>query len=97
MVLDQFAHVLLAGGPPYGAARWLFDLADHPNHYLKLTSCTVEQSAGKGSDFPAHYGPISALVKAAKAALACLSETDRAAIFAGTARRLYPALAGKAD
>ena len=48
-----------------------------------------------GSNFPAHHGPMSSLVDAAKSALACLGEADRAAIFAGTARKLYPALAGK--
>lgn len=118
IVLDHLARVSLAGGPPYDAAKWLFDLADRPNLYLKLTSRTVEQSGDKGStpeeffprivkaygadriawgsNFPAHHGPMSALIDAARLALACLSEADRAAIFAGTARKLYPALAGKA-
>lgn len=117
IVLDHLARVSLAGGPPYDAAQWLFDLADHPNLYLKLTSRTVEQSAEKGStpeeffprivqaygagriawgsNFPAHHGPMLALVDAAKAALACLSEDNRAAIFAGTARILYPSLTRK--
>ncbi len=118
IILDHLARVSLAGGPPYDAARWLFDLADHPNLYLKLTSRTVEQASEKGStpadffprivaaygadriawgsNFPAHHGPMSALVSAAKEALACLGEADRAAIFAGTARRLYPTLTRQA-
>ncbi len=115
IVLDHLARPVLSDGPPYGAARWLFDLAKYPNLYLKLTSRTVEQAADGqstpqaffprlvaafgadriawGSNFPAHAGPMSHLLDAAKQALACLSETDRAAIFSGTAGRLYPALA----
>jgi L-fuconolactonase len=118
IILDHLARVSLAGGPPYDAARWLFELADHPNLYLKLTSRTVEQSSEKGStpedffprivaaygadriawgsNFPAHHGPMAALVDAAKSALECLSAADRAAIFAGTARTLYPSLTPKA-
>jgi L-fuconolactonase len=118
IILDHLARVSLAGGPPYDAARWLFELADHPNLYLKLTSRTVEQSSEKGStpedffprivaaygadriawgsNFPAHHGPMAALVDAAKSALECLSAADRAAIFTGTARTLYPSLTPKA-
>jgi L-fuconolactonase len=114
IILDHLARPVLSDGPPYDAARWLFDLANHPNLYLKLTSRTVEQSAegastpaqffprliatfgadriAWGSNFPAHAGPMSRLLEAAKAALACLSEEHRAMIFAGTARRLYPTL-----
>lgn len=47
-----------------------------------------------GSNFPAHEGPMSRLLHEAHEALACLSNEDRAAIFAGTAKRLYPKLAG---
>jgi predicted TIM-barrel fold metal-dependent hydrolase len=46
-----------------------------------------------GSNFPAHAGPMSRILDAARRALACLSAADRAAIFSGTARALYPALA----
>jgi L-fuconolactonase len=46
-----------------------------------------------GSNFPAHAGPMSRLLSEAREALACLSASDRAAIFAGTALRLYPVLA----
>jgi len=46
-----------------------------------------------GSNFPAHEGPMSRIVDAARGALACLSAADRATIFSGTARTLYPALA----
>lgn len=46
-----------------------------------------------GSNFPAHEGPMSRLLHEAEEALACLSAEDRAAIFAGTAKRLYPTLA----
>jgi predicted TIM-barrel fold metal-dependent hydrolase len=115
IVLDHLARPVLTDGAPYEAAHWLFDLAPHPNLFLKLTSRTVEQAAtgaatpdtffprlvkafganriAWGSNFPAHAGPMSHLVDDARRALACLSETDQAAIFSGTARRLYPALA----
>lgn len=115
IILDHLARPALSDGPPYRAARWLFDLANYPNVFLKLTSRTVEQAAegastpqeffprlvaafradriAWGSNFPAHAGPMSRLLEEARHALACLSGADRAAIFAGTARRLYPALA----
>jgi predicted TIM-barrel fold metal-dependent hydrolase len=48
-----------------------------------------------GSNFPAHAGSMKHLLEEAQHALACLSESDRAAIFGKTARRLYPALNGK--
>jgi predicted TIM-barrel fold metal-dependent hydrolase len=115
IILDHLARPVLSDGPPYRAARWLFDLAVHPNIFLKVTSRTVEQAAeGRstpqdffprlvaafgaeriawGSNFPAHAGPMSRLLDAARQALACLREAERAMIFAGTAGRLYPALA----
>lgn len=115
IILDHLARPVLADGAPYGAARWLFDLAVHPNIFLKVTSRTVEQAAAGrstpqdffprlveafgaeriawGSNFPAHEGPMSRLLDAARQALACLGEAERAMIFAGTAARLYPALA----
>ena len=46
-----------------------------------------------GSNFPAHEGPMSRLLHEAQEALACLPEKDRAEIFSGTAKRLYPKLA----
>jgi L-fuconolactonase len=116
IILDHLARPMLSDGPPYAAARWLFDLATSPNLFLKLTSRTVEQAAeglsthraffprlvaafgadriAWGSNFPAHAGPMALLLTEAKRALGCLSEADQAAIFSGTARRLYPALAG---
>ena len=48
-----------------------------------------------GSNFPAHEGPLSHLLAEARESLGCLSDADRAAIFGGTALRLYPVLARK--
>lgn len=115
IVLDHLGRVSLSDGPPYKAAAWLFELADYPNLYLKLTTRTVhEASEGQsrpdeffpriveafeatriafGSNFPAHEGPMSRLLHEAQEALACLSSEDLAAIFSGTALRLYPKLA----
>lgn len=118
IILDHLARVTLSDGPPYKAAQWLFDLARHPNVFLKLTSRTIEEAnAGAstpqaffprlvkafgadriawGSNFPAHEGPLSHLLAEAREGLGCLSDSDRDAIFGGTALRLYPVLARKA-
>ncbi|MDR6288399.1 putative TIM-barrel fold metal-dependent hydrolase [Inquilinus ginsengisoli] len=45
-----------------------------------------------GSNFPAAEGDLAVLLDEAKAGLAVLPEADRAAILAGSARRLYPGL-----
>lgn len=45
-----------------------------------------------GSNFPSSRGPVRDLLALARDTLAFLPERDRAAIFAGTALRLYPAL-----
>ena len=46
-----------------------------------------------GSNFPASAGPIAADLARVRDGLASLSDAQRHAIFAGTAQRLYPALA----
>jgi predicted TIM-barrel fold metal-dependent hydrolase len=46
-----------------------------------------------GSNYPASAGTLAELLATARHSLACLSEDDRAWIFAKTARVLYPALA----
>jgi predicted TIM-barrel fold metal-dependent hydrolase len=46
-----------------------------------------------GSNFPAHEGPMKRLLHEAQEALACLTNDERAEIFCGTAKRLYPKLA----
>lgn len=43
IVLDHLGRVNLSDGAPYAGAQWLFDLADRPNLFLKLTSRTVEE------------------------------------------------------
>ena len=45
-----------------------------------------------GSNFPAAEQPLGTLVELARAAVGKLPERDRAAIFSGTARSLYPVL-----
>ena len=51
VILDHFARVEAADGPPYAAAAPLFALAKYPNLYLKLTHRTLEQSV-KGKATP---------------------------------------------
>ena len=45
-----------------------------------------------GSNFPAHEGPLAALLAEARQCFAALSEVDRDWIFARTAQALYPSL-----
>jgi predicted TIM-barrel fold metal-dependent hydrolase len=47
-----------------------------------------------GSNYPASEGTLAGLLGDARAALAGLPESDRGWIFSGTARSLYPSLAG---
>lgn len=61
--------------------------------FPKLVAAYGAQRIAWGSNFPAHAGPMSRILDAARRALACLSTADRAMIFSGTARLLYPALA----
>lgn len=57
VLLDHLARPDLKDGPPYAAAQSLFDLADHPGVFLKLTNRTIA-TAGEGlstpRDFVAH-------------------------------------------
>jgi predicted TIM-barrel fold metal-dependent hydrolase len=48
-----------------------------------------------GSNFPASEGTLAGLLAEARAALAGLAQAERDWIFSGTARSLYPALAGR--
>lgn len=56
VVLDHLARPVLEDGAPYRSAQWLFDLAHHPNLFLKLTSRTVEQAAA-GASRPEDFFP----------------------------------------
>jgi predicted TIM-barrel fold metal-dependent hydrolase len=68
--------------------------ASRPEQFFpRLVAAFGADRIAWGSNFPAHAGPMSRLLAEAQHALACLSDVDRAAIFAGTARQLYPALA----
>ena len=48
VLLDHLARPDLADGPPYASAQPLFDLAEHPGVYLKLTNRTIAE-AGRGA------------------------------------------------
>jgi len=115
IVLDHLSRPNIEDGAPYARAQPLWDMAAHPNVFLKLTPRTTDAvqigqadsdsfferlvgtfGSGRiawGSNFPASEGSMKANLETAKAMLAILPEVDQAAIFAGTARRLYPALA----
>ncbi len=51
IILDHFARVEAADGPPYAAAAPLFALAKYPNLYLKMTHRPLEQAV-KGKATP---------------------------------------------
>ncbi|MDC7788550.1 amidohydrolase family protein [Rhodoplanes sp. TEM] len=70
--------------------------ASRPEAFFpRLVAAFGAERIAWGSNFPAEAGPMSRILDAARAALSCLSAADRASIFAGTARRLYPALAAE--
>ena len=54
VLLDHLARPKLADGPPYAAAQGLFDLADQPGVYLKLTNRTIDL-AGEGASTPRDF------------------------------------------
>jgi len=44
VILDHLLHAPMGDGPPYAAAAPLFEMADYPNIYLKLTSAIVRRT-----------------------------------------------------
>ncbi|MDY0748473.1 amidohydrolase family protein [Paucibacter sp. R3-3] len=56
VLLDHLARPDLADGPPYASAKTLFDLADHPGVYLKLTNRTIAE-ASRGASTPQAFMP----------------------------------------
>ncbi len=44
IVLDHLLHAPFDDGPPYAAATPLFNLAQYPNVYLKLTTAIIQRS-----------------------------------------------------
>jgi predicted TIM-barrel fold metal-dependent hydrolase len=61
--------------------------------FPKLVSVFGADHIAFGSNLPSTAGPLTRLVADAKTCLAALSPADRAMVRAGTAKRLYPALA----
>ena len=61
--------------------------------FPKLVKAFGAQRLAWGSNFPATAGKLVDNLANARKALACLSDNDRAWIFAMTAQKLYPALA----
>jgi L-fuconolactonase len=56
IILDHCARPVLDDGPPYAAATSLFDLARHPNIYLKLTP-RIFAEARRGKATPDTFFP----------------------------------------
>jgi predicted TIM-barrel fold metal-dependent hydrolase len=61
--------------------------------FPKLVSAFGADRIAFGSNLPSSVGPLTKLIADARTCLAPLSAKDRAMIFSGTAKRLYPALA----
>ncbi len=62
--------------------------------FEKIVAAFGAERIAWGSNFPASQGSLAQLLARAQRELAFLSEGERDAIFAGTARRLYPAISG---
>jgi predicted TIM-barrel fold metal-dependent hydrolase len=76
-----------------------FDLAEKApaspeTFFPKLVAEFGADRLAWGSNFPANTGSLKDLVEQGHRCFAALGETDRAAIWAGTAERLYPQLVG---
>jgi L-fuconolactonase len=115
IILDHLARPDPTDGPPYANAQGLWELADIPSIYLKLTprimgDCTkgaadaaswfgkVVETFGAsrlawGSNYPTSPGTLAEIRATAESRLSSLSADERAWIFGGTARTLYPHLA----
>ncbi len=108
VLLDHGGFPDLGGGPPFAAARPLFDLADCPNLHLKVTTHALDtpgvlprlvevfgaERVLWGSDFPqVQDRPYPALVALGRSAADALTPEQRDAFLGGNALRLFPALA----
>ena len=69
------------------------DTAKAETFFPKLVVAFTAKRIAWGSNFPGTAGKLKDNLAGARKALACLSEDDRAWIFAKTAQKLYPALA----
>lgn len=68
--------------------------ASTPQEFFpKLVKVFGAERIAWGSNFPAHEGTLAHILAETRENLSCLSAPDRAAIFSGTARKLYPVLA----
>ncbi len=90
--LARFANLFLKITPR------TFDLAEkapaRPDSFFpKLVAEYGAERLAWGSNFPANNGSLKELVQQGHRCFAALSDRDRAAIWSGTARRLYPQLA----
>ncbi|XHS77787.1 amidohydrolase family protein [Burkholderiaceae bacterium UC74_6] len=56
VLLDHLARPDLSDGPPYSSAKPLFDLAEFPGVYLKLTNRTITE-ASRGASTPQAFMP----------------------------------------
>jgi len=55
-IIDHLGRTEMADGPPYAAAAPLFELARHPNVYLKVTHRNFEESRNGRSTPEAFFG-----------------------------------------
>ncbi|MCS0631178.1 amidohydrolase [Telluria mixta] len=69
------------------------DKASPDTFFPRLVEAFGADRMAWGSNFPTSPGSVAEILATARECLACLSEEDRAWIFGGTAKKLYPALA----
>ncbi len=90
--LAPFENVFLKLTPRiFGDAQR--DQASPETFFPRLVEVFGSKRLAWGSNFPASEGKLKDNLALARKSLACLSAEDQSWVFAGTARRLYPALA----
>jgi predicted TIM-barrel fold metal-dependent hydrolase len=57
IIVDHLLKPPVEEGPPYAGAQYLFDLARHPNIYLKMSTNNV-RAATKGKASPETFFPL---------------------------------------
>ncbi len=58
ILLDHLANSLVDDGPPYEQARTLFDLAEHPNIWLKFSTYNLHDAGQGGSTVEQFFGQL---------------------------------------
>lgn len=58
IILDHLLHAPMSDGPPYAEAAPLFEMARHPNIYLKLTTAIIRRSKEAPATPDSYFGKL---------------------------------------